>query len=124
MSYDYREEMRADIRAAIEEHCNHEGCSANDHSVDWWDDFLWIDDSVTGNGSGSYTFNSWTAKEYVTDNMELAAEAYTELCAADRFMDDIVSENWESMDVTIRCYLLFNLVYDVLAEIEEESEEE
>ena len=34
-------------------------------------DELWTADNVTGNGSGTYTFNSARAAEYVTDNTDL-----------------------------------------------------
>lgn len=41
-------------------------------------DTLFTYDSVTGNASGSYTFNTWTAEEYLCHNWELLAEALTE----------------------------------------------
>lgn len=42
-------------------------------------DTLFTCDSVTGNASGSYTFNAWTAEEYLCHNWELLGEALTEL---------------------------------------------
>lgn len=41
-------------------------------------DTLFACDSVTGNASGSYTFNTWTAEEYLCHNWELLGEALTE----------------------------------------------
>lgn len=38
----------------------------------------WIDDSVTGNASGSYTFSTWKAEENVCHNMDLFHEAMDE----------------------------------------------
>lgn len=42
-------------------------------------DTLFTYDSVTGNASGSYTFNAWTAEEYLCHNWDLLGEALTEL---------------------------------------------
>ena len=64
----YLEQMKEDIL----EHIKNEGIT-----VAWKDpdelyetlyDELWVDDSVTGNGSGSYTFNREKAKEYVLED--------------------------------------------------------
>lgn len=60
---------------------------------------LWTEDSVTGNGSGSYWVSTWKAEEALCHNWELFQEAY---------------ETWgyrkptsaEDADVLIRCYLL------------------
>lgn len=41
-------------------------------------DRLWTDDSVTGNGSGSYTFSREKAKEYVLADVDTVLEAVRE----------------------------------------------
>lgn len=43
------------------------------------DDTLFTYDSVTGNASGSYTFNTWTAEEYLCHNWELLGQAISEV---------------------------------------------
>ena len=56
---DYQDDVKADAMDAIKE--NAEYC-------DTWDDMydsLFVDDSVTGNGSGSYYFNAAKAAEAV-----------------------------------------------------------
>ena len=75
---------------------------------------LWADDSVTGNGSGSYTFSSWEAEENICHNMDLLEEACIE------FGDDFASNGFdaERADVTIRCYLLPSVIAEVVAELD------
>lgn len=102
--YDYKEELKED-RNAFEQRLNDE---------------LWTNDSVTGNGSGSYTFNTWEAEEYLCHNSDLLMEALNEFgCgAAD------ISNGPEYCDVTIRCYLLSQAISTVLDELESELQEE
>ena len=69
-------------------------------------DQLWITDSVTGNASGSYTFNAWQAGEYVESNMGLAIAAFREFGSLEDFAKRVDGKEWEFIDVTIRCYLL------------------
>ena len=83
-------------------------------------DFLWSHDSVTGNASGSYTFNSYRAKEYVTDNGDLLREALQEFCTeAETIAEKFLYEEWEYFDVTIRCYLLYRAIENALDSLEE-----
>lgn len=79
-------------------------------------DELWVEDYVTGNGSGSYTFNRSKAREYVLDNMELAVEAYDEFGEINELTKDMKNEDWERIDVTIRCYLLSGCITDAIEE--------
>ena len=84
-------------------------------------DELWCDDSVTGNASGSYTFSTWKAEEYLCHNYDELADA----CEA--FGQDIgeaVKRGAEFCDVTIRCYLLGRAISEALDEIEAELENE
>ena len=110
--YDYREAMADDIKNAIEDNAEFWGLAemTAEEAVELLTDKLWINDTVTGNGSGSYTFNRASAKEYVLDNMELCVEAFKEFCAVEQFAEKIANEDWEFLDVTIRCYLLPEMV--------------
>lgn len=84
---------------------------------------LWVDDSVTGNGSGSYTFNREEAKKNVLANSEEVVEALEELGYLEEAynfqmylsLDDEDREylemeegmkEWEWIDVVTRCYFL------------------
>ena len=70
---------------------------------------------MTGNGSGSYTFSSGITKQFVLENIELAAEACQEFGVD--IGDYIVNFKWEALDVTIRCYLLGEVLGEVLNEM-------
>ena len=117
--YNYRKAMADDIKIAIENNAEFWGLAemTAEEAVEILTDKLWIDDAVTGNGSGSYTFNRASAKEYVLDNMELCVEAFKEFCAVEQFAEKIANEDWEFLDVTIRCYLLSEMVESVVNEM-------
>lgn len=119
--YNYHDAVCEDIRTWIEDH----GISVNeDNKEDLYQelyDDLWVEDSVTGNGSGSYTFSAWQAEENLVHNLDLLGEALTEFCCSPDYM---VKNGAESCDVTIRCYLLGSCLKEVLDEYAEESEEE
>lgn len=95
---DYKREVLMDARQAIEE------------NVGWWEswdeayDGLFVDDSVTGNGSGSYTFNAARARENVRG-----------LLYDDEFMSEaegagigveVFGRGPEAVDVIARCLAL------------------
>lgn len=125
--YDYLEAMKNDVMDYIrEEGLTREDLINNREEIEeQLNDDLWTVDSVTGNASGSYTFNSYTAKEYVTDNEELCREALQEFCTdSDTIAEKFLSGSWEWFDVTIRCYLLGKAIAELLDEIEEEAEKE
>lgn len=126
--YDYEMVMGADIRDYIRENYTEEEIREKLEDRDEWEtelnDDMWISDSVTGNASGSYTFNRWKSEEYVTDNNDLLQEALREFCVdAETIAEKFLDEEWEYFDVTIRCYLLGQVLHSVLDEIEEELEE-
>lgn len=76
---------------------------------------LWCNDSVTGNASGSFTFNRWEAEENLCHNMDLLQDACNEFGCEPQF------DNAEWCDVTIRCYLLGECITSVLDELEEDN---
>ena len=122
--YNYYDSVRADILDYIREEINLADYDDLDDLAKKLNDDLWIDDSVTGNASGSYTFNSYTAKEYVSENLDLLSGMcldfgvdYAEI--GRRF----INEEWEWFDVSIRCYVLGDCISDALEEIREEWEE-
>ena len=118
--YDYLEAMKQDIMDYIREEVNAGEFSDREELENKLNDDLFINDSITGNASGSYTFNSYTAKEYVFDNIDLLNEAITEFCEDDVIGEKFLNEEWEWMDVTIRCYLLGQAISEALDDIEEE----
>ena len=81
-------------------------------------DRLFTEDSVTGNGSGSHTFNTWQAEENLCHNLDLLGEALTEFGCEPNY---ITEKGAEACDVTIRCYLLGQAISEVLNEMLEED---
>ena len=126
--YDYLEAMKADIIDYIKHDAELDRDDLiynRDQLEEKLNDDLWINDSITGNASGSYTFNSYIAKEYVTDNEDLCREALQEFCTdADTIAEKFLNGEWEWFDVTIRCYLLGQAISAALDEIAEEIEVE
>ena len=130
MNYNYLEAMTEDIkdyiRSDAELDANDLLYNRSDLEEKLYDD-LWTCDSVTGNASGSYTFNSYKAMEYVLDNMDLLEEMCGEFGVDNETIGKKFLEcEWEWMDVSIRCYLLGQAISEALDEVEEEltSEEE
>lgn len=129
-TYNYLEAVTDDVREYINEEINRtDWTDDRDGLEEKLNDDLWIDDGVTGNASGSYTFNAYQAEENLCHNMELLEEACGEFGDD---MGELVKKGAETCDVTIRCYLLSRAIADVLDELEndgyfeedEESEEE
>jgi hypothetical protein len=124
MKYNYIEALKNDIRQYMEDNESYLNYTDREDLEEQLNDLLWTADSVTGNASGSYTFNRAEAKEYVMDNMPLAVDAFREFDQIDKFADYIQEENYEAIDVTIRCFLLGQVLYEVLEEDYKEPEEE
>lgn len=112
--YNYYEAVCEDIRDYINDN-DIQVTSENKESLyqELYDE-LFISDCVTGNASGSYTFNTWQAEENVCHNLDLLAEACAELGSC----IDLLENGAEACDVTIRCYLLSQCLNDVLNEVE------
>ena len=123
MEYDYYENVYEDVKEYVtknielSDYYNEEDNSFNLSELsDKLNNDCWTDDSVTGNASGSYTFNRWQAAEYLSHNwglMEELADNGLEPSKHDRFEPEI----W---DVCIRCYLLSQAIADICEELEQE----
>ena len=118
MSYDYRNEMKEDIKNYIHDN----DISIDEISCDELEEVLWTEDSVTGNASGSYTFNRSQAEDYVKDNMNLCCEALKEFGELRELGNKIEDEEWEWLDVTIRCFLLRECIEEAMNELYEDNE--
>lgn len=86
-----------------------------DENIDEYDSFsdmyeiLEDDDSVTGNASGSYTFNRETARRSVIsviDSTEFVDMLHVFGVDITNFIEN---SDWEGLDVLFRCYLLSNM---------------
>lgn len=124
--YDYTEAVRHDIMWHLKDnYTSKELASTLAYDREKFEEQLYDDlftsDCVTGNGSGSYTFCTWTAEEYLAHNLSLLEEALR------AFGDDVgafLRKGAEACDVTIRCYLLGRVLSEILDELEKELVEE
>ena len=115
MAYNYLEELKSDVKNYINEVASdYMDCEDMDELRDSLYDNLWDEDSVTGNGSGSYTFNREEAKKYVADNLDLMVDAYKEFDSIEKLVNNLEDSDFETIDVTIRCYLLSQALDEVL----------
>lgn len=121
MAYNYLDAVKDDVRQAIEDNYDIADYSDRDEFESTLNDDLWVDDSVTGNGSGSYTFDREQAKEYLfdsTDGEDWLVEALEEYgTPAEEVGKHFMSQDYEWFDVTIRCYVLGIAISEVLDEL-------
>lgn len=121
MAYNYLEAIKDDVIEYINENINLDEVESRDELEEQLNDDLWAEDSVTGNGSGSYTFDRHKsyenvqgdpdAMDYIRDLVsEFGVEAET---VAEKFLD----EDYEYWDVSIRCYLLGQAIGEALDEL-------
>ena len=118
--YNYLEAVKDYVREYLKYDNIKVTASTRDEIESKLNDDLFCEDSVTGNASGSYTFNTWEAEEYLCHNLELLGEALNEFGTD----GDILTNGAEACDVTIRCYLLSRAISEVLDEIEEVDDDD
>ena len=119
MNYnDYYEQVKNDALAAIDEQFD---CGYWDGDTEWdavYYENLFVDDSVTGNGSGSYFFNAAKAREAVADAIWdekiLGALAGIDV-DSDAIAQYLCDNDAEGLDVCIRCAMLSE-IYDEIEE--------
>lgn len=117
--YNYLESIKEDVKDYLKENYNVETIEEiNEIDTDNLSDELFVEDSVTGNASGSYTFSTYKAEENLCHNLDLLKEALESFCSDINYI-----ENPEACDVTIRCYLLGNAIEEAIEELKEEIEE-
>lgn len=128
-NYNYLDAVKEDVKTWIMDNSSQfEEIKDNnkiDGAIDWdgvkddLNEILWSEDSITGNGSGSYTFNRKQARKYVLDGNGL------------QYLEDLVDEGWltyesigkdvtnynfESLDVALRCYFLSQAIEEVITD--------
>ena len=108
---DYKNEIQQDVLQYAEE--------SKDYfdSLESFRDSCFLADSITGNGSGSYTFNAEQAKENIED---LLFSDELESMFSEFGYDSIpYSKGPEFIDVSIRCFLLDEVINKNEEEIKE-----
>ena len=117
-TYNYLEAMKQDVKEYIEENINVTDYETKEDLEEYLNDTLWTEDSVTGNASGSYTFNRATAKKYVDENKDFVNDMIEEFGCKDKVANWWIEDNYEAIDVSIRCYFLGQAISEVLEKIE------
>lgn len=125
--YDYLYEMTGDVLQAIRDSYTPADIAAaitedrDDFAANIHDD-LWIDDDVTGNGSGAYTTHE-KARDYVSGNFGLLYDMVRGGTAtADDVLSLLADDDYVTLDVYIRCDLLYEAVYQALDLLEGDAE--
>lgn len=118
--YDYLENVKNDLRSWIEKNMDYIPKGDTSKAWEYIYDETFVSDSVTGNASGSYTFNAWKAEENLCHNLELLAEAFREF-GSDAWT--YIEKGAEACDVTIRCYLLSEALNEVMDEYDFEEDD-
>lgn len=110
------DEVRKDLKEFIQDRWTEKEIKDLDRDEVY--DEAFTEDSVTGNGSGSYFFNSWKAKESIFNmDEDLLRETISE------FSIDMGEHwgDWEFLDCSVRCYALGKIdIEELLKEIREE----
>ena len=124
--YNYLENVTSDVLTSIRDNYTNEEIAENlyedrDSFSQKLNDDLWIDDSVTGNASGSYTFSSYKAGENLVGNYYLVKEVVSEFGIDAETVAEKIDDP-EYWDVSIRCYFLYQAIDAALDELEENEE--
>ena len=127
-NYNYLEAVKDDVETwLVDNSSQFEEIKDNnkiDGVIDWdgvkedLNDILWNEDSITGNGSGSYTYNRKKARDYLFDDglqylEDLVDEGWL---TYESIGKDITNYNFESLDVSLRCYFLSQAIEEVITD--------
>lgn len=109
MTYDeYCKAVLSDAEDAIAENFDNGWYDAETDFANAYDE-LFVNDAVTGNASGSYTFNAYQAKENVKDALfDDYILAALENMGVDKeeVFSQVLNKDYEILDVMIRCAVL------------------
>lgn len=119
-NYDYREAVKNDVMEYVKNEIDFSDFDTLEELEEHLNEELWTADSVTGNGSGSYTFSTYEAEENICHNLDLLGEALEEFGSG---ADYLITNGAEAADVTIRCYLLGECIAAALEELEDDFNE-
>ncbi len=114
--YNYYAHMYDNVMRAVKNDYDLDEYDTRDKAEEALYNALFIDDSVTGNGSGSYTFSAWEAEENLCHNWDLLKTAIIDNGI------DLTKVGPEYCDVVIRCNLLASSLASVLDDMEKNNE--
>lgn len=118
MAYEYRTAMKKDILNYIDSNITLEDWEFRTDFEDYLYNELWAENSITGNYDNYYN-TEISCEAYLAYNLDLMMEACEEFCVD---MKTLLQHYHDGdlarfLDCTIRCYLLGEVLYDVLNEI-------
>ena len=126
--YNYLEAVKDDVETWLVDNSSQFEEIKDNNKIDGvtdWDgvkddlnETLWNDDSITGNGSGSYTFNREKARDYVfNDGLQYLEDLVDEgWLTYESIGKDVTNYNFESLDVALRCYFLSQAIEEVITD--------
>ena len=114
--YDYYEAVLEDVKQELINYAVEEWKEDREGLEEKLNEDFWACDSVTGNGSGSYTFSRYEAEENLCHNLDILGEALEEFGSGPEYL---IENGPEACDVTIRCYYLSQAISEALDELEE-----
>lgn len=107
--YNYYEAVKEDVLNYIKEEVDMNGMDLDELKERLYEDLI-NKDSVTRNASGSYTFCQSEAQKYVEENKDLVREMCDEFGGHQRITNWWLINDYESIDVSLRCYVLGNAI--------------
>ena len=121
MAYSYHDALKEDIKEWIDENINLDEYEDNEDLYETINDDLWVEDDVTGNGSGIYTKDNGDAWKWLRDDpdaMDYIRDLVSEFgIEAETVAEKFLEEDYSYWDVSIRCYLLGQVLDEVLEEL-------
>lgn len=113
-NYNYFEAVKEDVRDHLADYEPRGADETLEEYRERLNDDMWTDDSVTGGGSGSYTFSATEARKLVLAGLEQVAEACREFDIS--LGEKVEAGEWERLDVIARCYYLRQAIDEVVTE--------
>lgn len=116
--YDYYEAVKEDVLNYIKDEVDMKDMDLNELRERLYENCMNAD-CVTGNLSGSYTFSQYEAQKYVEENKDLVREMCEELNYSQTVMNWWYTDDYEFIDVALRCYVLCSAIDRALEELNE-----
>lgn len=119
--YNYYEAVKEDVLNYIKKEVDMNGMDLDELKERLYEDLI-NNASVTGNENGSYTLCRSEAQKYVEENKDLVREMCDEFGDHQRIANWWLTDDYESIDVSLRCYVLGNAIEMAVKELETAAE--
>lgn len=124
-NYNYRddyyfEQMKEDIETYLEDNFGEYDLTLDQEDLyeKLYED-LWVEDDVTGNGTKDFGYTGGSqelAQSHVGEGLHHLREAIQDFDCEKQALDWLLEGDWICLDATIRCYLLGQVLTEVLKE--------